>query len=295
MNLLKSKWLLVLLLNFLSLSSDALTARWTGVAGVLLQDKTHCLWIDPILTKPSLSHWILGSTFLPDETIIKDTLSTLKLKKCDAFFASHTHFDHAVDISFLARTLNGIIYGGESLKRVTQYFDMSKSFVEISNGKTFTIGDFKITPYRRHHPQIMNLFHFMPGEIDQDFKAQFYHYKEGETWAYYVDHPEGRLLVDQGSHEHDYQKNIQGKVDYYFVGVANLLSIEHFIDKNIKPVGAKKIIPTHYDFFVLHYKIFQDLILPGTNLEKIKTQAEKSVEGLEWKQLKVFEELIIQK
>jgi len=172
---------------------------------------------------------------------------------------------------------------------------MAKSFVEISNGKTFTLGDFKITPYRRHHPPIMKLFHFMPGKIDQNFKAQFYDYKEGETWAYYVEHPDGRILVDQGSHEHDYQKIIQGKVDYYFVGVVNLVSIEHFIDKNIKPIGAKKIIPTHYDFFVLHYKFFQDLILPGTSLEKIKSQALKSVDHLEWIQLKIFEELIIQK
>jgi hypothetical protein len=47
----------------------------------------------------------------------------------------------------------------------------------------------------------MKLFQFLPGKISS-FQGRFYDYREGETWSYRIEHPQARILIDQGSHLH---------------------------------------------------------------------------------------------
>lgn len=253
----------------------ALEARWIGVAGLIISDGKTTLIFDPAITKPKLSNWILGTEFKSDESLVNNKLKALNVEKVDALFASHTHFDHVADVGFIAKKMNSTVYGGPSLKNVVlgQYKDLK--FKETPNGDIIKIGEFIVHMHLRPHSPILGNWKFMPGDVGESFKSQFYEYREGETWNFFVEHPKGNIFIDQGSRFSPESEKYIGKVHVHFLGIANKLSLEDLVKNNIVKLGAKYVYPMHFDFFFLQSKFLESLRLPGTDLDKIEPLLKK--------------------
>jgi hypothetical protein len=263
-----------------SVSAAGLEARWLGVAGMSITDGETTLLFDPVFTKPSLRNWVSNAPFRSNEIKVKQGLQDSQITNANAIFASHCHFDHSIDVALIASKTGATIYGGPSLKAITTSDStIPVSFSNIVDRDVISVGRFKIKVFRREHPPILQRFEwkFLPGLVSEMFHFNFYDYKEGEIWAFRIEHPEGNILIDQGSHFFPDLKIYSGKTDAYFVGVANKTSLPDLIENNIKAIGAPIVVPLHFDFFLLQSEILEGLNLPGNDLEAIQESMHQSV------------------
>jgi L-ascorbate metabolism protein UlaG (beta-lactamase superfamily) len=259
--------------------AEGLTARWLGVAGVSITDGETTLLFDPVFTKPGLSHWVFNREFRSNPEKVKAGLEAAGIKTAHAVFASHCHFDHASDIGAISGLTGAVVRGGPSLKRIALQDPAEKAkFEEMEDKKEFRVGKFKVIPIKRTHAPILHKLglKFLPGEVPEDFNFRFYQYHEGEVWAFRVEHPEGSLLIDQGSHFLESHAEYSKKTDAYFVGVANKKSLEDLVENNLKRIEASMVVPLHFDFFLLQHDTLENLRLPGNQIGEIREQLEKA-------------------
>ncbi len=250
----------------------SLTARWLGVAGISITDGHGTLLFDPVFTKPSLRHWLLNAEFKSDRARVEKGLRTAAVQGADAVFASHCHFDHASDVGVVSEKTGAMVFGGPSLRKITLSDPgVHAKFSEMRDGEAFQVGHFRITPYRREHSPIFRTidWKFLPGVVADDFHYEFYGFREGETWGFRIEHPEGTLLIDQSSQLWPGAAAYAGKTDTHFVGVANAASFENLLDENIRKVDARKVIPIHFDLFFLQSEDLERQMLPGIKLDQL--------------------------
>ncbi|MCM0606554.1 MAG: MBL fold metallo-hydrolase [Xanthomonadaceae bacterium] len=263
-------------------AKDSLSAKWLGVAGVAITDGKDTLIFDPVPTKPSLSHWLFGTELKSDVVRVSTMLRKAEIERVSGVFMSHTHFDHAVDGAEVALMMRAPIYGGVSVKRITEAYSPAPKYIELTPEKPVQIGKFKITPIRRGHAPIASLFHFLPGEIAPGFDFKFYQYREGETWNYFIEHLLGNILFDQGGRFHPANKKYSGRVDTYFAGIANRRSVEDWVDNSILVVKAKRVVPIHFDVFFLKSEWLEKQWLPGAGLDKLERMLKEKSPTTKW-------------
>ncbi len=262
-------------------SAEGLTARWLGVAGLSISDGETTLLFDPVFTKPTWRHWFLGEEFRSNPERVKAGLEAAGIKTAQAVFASHCHFDHVSDIGAVSGSTGAVVRGGPSLKRIALKDPQEKAkFEDIEDKKEFMVGKFKVIPFRRQHAAILHklAIKFLPGEVPEDFNFGFYQYKEGEVWAFRIEHPDGALLVDQGSHFFEPHAEYAKKTDAYFVGIANKKSLEDLVDNNMKRIEAPMVVPLHFDFFLYQHEKLEEMRLPGNQIGEIRDRLQKSYE-----------------
>jgi hypothetical protein len=146
------------------------------------------------------------------------------------------------------------------------------------------IGKFKVTSFLRSHAPILQVlnWHFLQGEVPKDFKGNFYDYYDGEAWGFYIEHAEGNVLIDQGSHYQDYYKELAGKVTAFFMGVANKKSLNLMVNENIGTIKPKITIPLHFDIFFLPFEAPASWHMPGTNIEAVKEKSESTYKEIKF-------------
>jgi L-ascorbate metabolism protein UlaG (beta-lactamase superfamily) len=260
----------------------ALEVRWLGVAGLSVTDGESTILLDPVFTKPTLRHWLFNAPFRTDPERVRDGLERAGIRRANAVFSSHGHFDHSVDVAEVSKLTGAVICGGVSLGRITGAGDQAGvTFRKIRDREEVIAGRFRVIPYLRDHPSILHLFglKFLPGEVPPGFHFNFYDYHEGEVWGFRVEHPEGNLLIDQSSHFFEGNTAYSGKTDAYFVGVANRKSLESLVQGNILRVGSPLVVPLHFDFFLLKSRYLESLRLPGAGLEEIRDRIRGSSPG----------------
>lgn len=71
----------------------------------------------------------------------------------------------------------------------------------LVDGKAVQVGNFKITPVEIDHEKVLG-FHFLPGKVEEDFDFDFYDYRVGSTWLYLIEHPEGKILIEDAEKTH---------------------------------------------------------------------------------------------
>lgn len=255
-----------------------LRARWIGVAGVILEDGETTLLFDPTFTRPGILNWMGLKRFSPDAETVTENLRFLKLKRASAVFVSHEHFDHSVDAAFVAHELGAQVYGGPSLQRVVRAnearFHWHAPFRMTEDRGVVQVGKFRIHFYRRDHAAIFPAIHFrfLPGLVPEDFSFGFYQYREGEVWCYRIEHPEGKLFIDQGSHFFEgAAEEIRG-VDYMMAGVANKVSVADFVEKYVGRFNPKILIPLHFDLFFAAANRENTRFMPGVELDEIQSK-----------------------
>jgi len=254
-----------------------LEGRWLGVGGVMLTDGKTTLLFDPVITKPGLSHWLLNAELIPDREAVKERLKLWKVSGAQALFISHTHFDHASDVGVVADLTGATVYGGPSLQTLVTYQAPKVPFAMVGNQDTVPVGDFRVTFFKRRHAPIIQWadWHFHEGPIPKDFSGKFWQFWGGETWSYFVEHPQGNTLIDQGSRFVEEFRPIAGKVKNYFMGVANKKSIEAVMKENLGILRPTNVFPIHFDFFFLQSDTMERWVMPGMELPELQEAVKK--------------------
>lgn len=269
--------LFLLALVFCTSAFAQLEGRWLGVGGVMLTDGKTTLLFDPVITKPGLSHWLFNQELVPDREAVKERLKLWNVSGAQALFISHTHFDHASDVGIVAELTGATVYGGPSLQTLVNYQAPKVPFAMVGNQDTVPVGDFRVTFFKRRHAPIIQWadWHFHEGPIPKDFSGKFWQFWGGETWSYFVEHPQGNTLIDQGSRFVEEFRPIAGKVKNYFMGVANKKSIEAVMKENLGILRPTNVFPIHFDFFFFQSETMERWVMPGMELPELQEAVKK--------------------
>lgn len=248
-----------------------MTYQWLGITGFALSDGETTLLFDPTINRPKVSQVLLNRKIESNRAEVWLKLKEWNILRADAIFVSHTHFDHALDIGNVMKTIPSKLYGTPSALTLVRGEDISEDrLVRVKAGGTYEIGKFKVTIFDTPHAKIFRLFDFAPGPIEKPltYPARVWDYRTGESIAFLVEHPEGRIFFQQTTtiHEPDTAKDV--KADVLFLTIANRRSTEYLYEKRIRPMGVKRIIPLHHDHFMASIRESDPKILPGIRFEE---------------------------
>ena len=279
--ILLKRFILVFCLLF-AIRAHTLEVKWLGVACAYISDGKTSLVFDPVPTKPGLQHWFLNQTLKSDPEQVSKMLKESDMKNVKAVFVSHTHFDHATDASVIAEQLHAPIFGGPSLQKIANAHVPHPEFIPLIPDNPVHIGKFKITGIRRQHAPILSLFQFLDGPVPEDFVFRFYQYHAGETWNYFIEHPDGNILFDQGGRLHEPNRKYQGRIKTLIAGAANRRSADDWVDNSVLALKPSHVIPIHFDCFFLQSEWLEKKRLPGIGLEKLEALLKEKSPSTKW-------------
>lgn len=239
------------------IQAGAVQIKYVGISTILITDgKTH-LMTDGFFSRPSSLRFLL-SKVSPEKENIGWSLNKLGVKKLEAVFAVHSHFDHAMDSPEVVKQTNALLIGSESTANIGRGWGLKENQIKVfKHRQPMQFGDFKVTPILSKH------FEFPDSDIlkgDQNIRkplvppVKAMDYKMGGAYVLYFEHPKGNFLI-QGSAGFikDDLKNF--KADIVFLGIGGLGSQtkayqENYFKEVVDMLEAKKVFIIHWeDFF----------------------------------------------
>lgn len=227
-----------------------LTATWFGTTAVLVSDGEHAVMIDPFFTRPpGLVPLLLNRPIAPDEPRIAAALTSAGVRRLDAVLVSHSHFDHAMDAGVVARLTGAALLGSASTANIGRGAGLPEAqLVTVASGVPVRRGPFRITFVRSVHAGASG--GHPTGNITAPLvpPARYLDYREGGSWSILVEHARGSVL-HHGSAGF-VPGALQGlRADVVFLGVALLDDLGPYLREVVDAVGARHIVPTHWDDF----------------------------------------------
>ena len=255
-------------------------ARWFTVAAVLIEDGETRLFFDPMFTRAKWQHWLNFSELRSDEALVSSVLQDHKIEKIDAVFASHSHFDHVIDAPMISKLTGATFYVDKHSEIIAKAYKDPKIITQrIENMEPIKVGKFTITPMKKVHSHIRALgINYMKGSVQNDFNFGFYDYYDGETWFYLIDHPSGKILIDQGAQTFiNTVESFTSKIDVLIQGVANRESDDVILKGYADVFKASTFIPTHFDNFLFGFDPKGTYsLLPGVRIDELMEKMKKT-------------------
>ena len=233
-----------------------LKVTYFGTTTLLFDDGKDQVLFDAHVTRPSLVRYIRNSrastdTFLCDRLIRQHHIDRLR-----AIFISHTHHDHVMDAPYIANKCGAKIYGSESARNVALGGGVpDDNIVVFHHGSSFDVGEYKVSILKSLHskPTIFNndLGEAITEPLVQP--ARLRDYKEGGSYDFHIEHGGKKILIRPSFNF------IRGQLDgisagVLFLGVSGLARAdaeteETFFAETVEKIGAKLVIPIHWDNF----------------------------------------------
>jgi L-ascorbate metabolism protein UlaG (beta-lactamase superfamily) len=220
----------------------------------------------------------------PDKETVKKWLLRLKGNSLHGVVVSHSHFDHCLDAPYFARETGALLVGSESTLNAGRGAGLTGKYLRKAvPGETINIGTFAIKFIESiHGPAFLGRVPY-PGEIDKPLipPRPARDYKLGDTYAIMISHPSGTVV------HHGSAGFIPGmyegiKADVVLLGIAGRGDTEAYLQNVPLKLGAKLIIPIHFDnFFIPLEKKMKNL--PGVRLNEFLAKAEKHRDGFSLK------------
>jgi L-ascorbate metabolism protein UlaG (beta-lactamase superfamily) len=230
--------------------TGALTATWFGVTAVLLSDGDSSIFIDPFFTRPEgFLNMMLDREIAPDETVIRRWLDRAGVKYVDAVLVSHSHFDHGMDAGVVANLTGAVLIGSKSTANIGRGAGLPEAQLHVAKpGEPLRFGNYTVTFIESRHAGATG--GTPTGDITAPLAppARYFDYKLGGAYSLLVEHAQGSLL------HHGSAGFVPGalaghKANVVFLGISIVDDLEAYLREVVDPVGAQRIIPTHWDDF----------------------------------------------
>lgn len=223
-----------------------LAIQWLGTAGFRLLSQGHHVWLDPHLSRHSLSQLLTGK-IAPDEARI-----AADVDRADAVMVGHSHFDHALDAPAVAKLHGARVYGASDTLQWCRGWGVpdAQLFEITGDGESFAEGPFTLRGVRSQHSAFLLGRVPYPGRIVAPLQAP----ARPSAWRV------GQVLGLHAATAH-------GSV--YHIGSADLIEAElrglqadvvlcctigrqstrHFVPRVIEALRPKLLIPCHWEQF----------------------------------------------
>lgn len=224
-----------------------LIIEWLGTSGFRLSYEGSTLIIDPYLSRAPLREMLLMRPLSIDRELVDR-----HIPKADIIVAGHTHFDHAVDIPYLAARDEAEVFGSRSLHnllRVSLGKGASESVI-VEPHRIYERGPFRLSFIPSLHSKLI-LGKAVP--FDSEISCEHlepltaHRYGCGQTFGILVE-VGGVRFYHQGSCDL-IDEEIRVKADVLLAGIAGRRFTENYLARLLGRLEAKLIIPHHYDDF----------------------------------------------
>ena len=234
----------------------AVKITFLGAASLLIDDGETQLMVDGFISRKPL--WQVATSQLSTDKAATDALlSKLQVNRLQAVFASHSHYDHALDIAYIAQRTGAKLYGSSSTLNIGKGANLPSGQMQLyTPDKALQIGQFSITVMpSRHTPPIKYINDDIGEEITAPLSqpARVSAYKEGGSYDFLIRHGTISFFIKPDTNF------ITGKLDkiqadVLFLGTAMFGKQKPefqraFYDETIGKLRPKLVIPIHWDNF----------------------------------------------
>lgn len=230
--------------------------KFFGVSTLLFDDGKQQVLVDGFFSRPSLA-----ITFLKkidsDASKVDQIIQSHNLKRTQAILVTHSHYDHALDVPFLAHQLSQAkIVGSNSTLNIARGANIPETQLQrVQAWQPMKFGAFTVTAIPSQHtpPTVVN--NDLGEEITTPLTlpTRFPSFKEGGSFDYLIQHGEHVSLVkaSTGAIPKQFQHL---KVDTLFLGIAQLSKQseqfqQNYLKETLATLQPKTVIPIHWDNF----------------------------------------------
>lgn len=275
--------------------AGAVTVTWLGISTLLFDDGETQIITDAMFTRISMLDIFLLRAVESDVAMVNYALAEYRVDRLAAIVPVHSHFDHAMDIGYVANRTTAVILGSESSANIARGANVPVDQYQIlADGESRQFGQFSVTLIASKHAPIgIGDNPWFPGTIDQPLyqPAPVTAWRTGVAYSIFISHPRGTTMI-QGSGGY-VEGNLDGQsADVVMLGIAGLTGlgrdyVDRYWEETVQPLTPARIFPIHHDDysrpfgeFVLFPDIFDNVVRTGGWIDEL-IAAEPSVESIE--------------
>jgi L-ascorbate metabolism protein UlaG (beta-lactamase superfamily) len=224
-----------------------LELTWFGTAGFRLAYQGTVIWIDPYVTRLSMSDVTLRRVVPASHAAIARWID-----RADAVLVGHTHFDHALDVPEIARTFGCKAYGSTSLESLMRLHGLADQAVVVEPKHDYEVGPFRFHFVPSLHSRLQLGFAVpFSGELTcehvEGLTAQAY--RCGQVWGLCIE-VGGARIYHQGSADLLEDEIVDRGVDVFLCGISGRRFTPRYVERIVRALDPKVVVPTHYDNFL---------------------------------------------
>lgn len=239
-------------------ATGGVRVRFAGVTTLVFDDGETVWMTDGFFSRPPALRTLFGRIG-PDASVIDQSLRRLGVNRLAAVIPVHAHYDHAMDAPLVAQRTGALLVGGESMRQIGRGSGLADSQMRlVKAGDTLQLGKFTLRFIAsRHSPTPYSSGHGNdPITEPLTLPAHVLRWREGEVWSLAVTHASGRSFLVQGSAGIVPGALANVRADTVFLGTGTLGKKDEayrsaYWAETVKPTGARRVIPIHWDDFTL--------------------------------------------
>ena len=251
--------------------SRQVTLRWFGTAGWEISDGSTIILIDPYLSRvngprspgagsagtpmPGDTRKLYGwdDAIAPDQTVID-----AHIQRANFILVTHTHYDHVLDVPYIAAKTHAAVIGTESTDNVLRAYNIpEEQLITVRGGEDYEFGTFSLKVIPSIHSALDHKHYFSSAKAPEGMKAPLTFKQvspEGGTLAYLVRFHGHQILAFGGMNY--IEREMQGlKPDVVLVGAAgSRKEIYDYCGRLMRALQFPALVlPTHWDNFFVPY------------------------------------------
>ncbi len=225
---------------------DGLELQWLGTAGFRLTHSDTTVLIDPYLSRAPITDVARNRVLRSDAATVDRVVAS-----ADAVLVGHSHFDHAVDVAYLAATHGCDVYGSTSVRHLLGLHGQADRAVVVEPRRRYEIGPFTVSFTPSVHSKLL-LGRKVPSDgeltcdsLDHLGAGQF---RCGQVWGITVE-VAGITMYHQGSADLLDDEITTRSVDVLLCGIAGRMWSPGFTRRIVAAVDPSLVVAHHHDDF----------------------------------------------
>lgn len=248
---------------------------YLGAAGWEITDGKTLIFVDPYLSRirinvplslGSAANEVQGDTrpvIGPNDQIVSDSaVIDAHIQNADYILVQHSHFDHIMDVPYIARKTGATVIGQESTTNLLLSYGISEEkLITVRGGEDYEFGTFSVKVIPSLHSPLFHKHYYDSRIIHNDIKVpvRLDDLVEGGSLAYLIRF-DGYQILTFGSMNY-IEKELEGiRPDVALIGAGpSRIEIHDYTRRLMHVLGFPAIIiPTHWDNYILPYKASQE-------------------------------------
>lgn len=227
-------------------AEGALAIRWLGTAAHRLRFAGESLLLDPFVSRTPLRALLRPLRSDPD------AVARWAPEAC-AIAVGHSHYDHLLDAASIAARTGAVLLGSPSVARVARAAGVEEARLRVARGGALEerVGPFEVRLVPSVHARLVfGIAPPFPGEIERVPPRGLYvhQYRVGGASGIFV--RAGGVTVYHNGSADLIDAALEGTTaDVLLVGLAGRGWCKGYLERLVRILRPRVIVPTHYDAF----------------------------------------------
>ncbi|MEB2302352.1 MBL fold metallo-hydrolase [Lysinibacillus xylanilyticus] len=237
-----------------TLNQGEVKVTFLGTSSLLFDDGNTQLMIDGFISRPPLLKMLPFSNVKTDTNTVNKVFNKIGIdnNKLQGLFIAHTHYDHALDLAYIAKQTGTHVYGSESAINIGLGNSINTKQMSIYEvNKAMQFGNFTVTVLQSKHSPTFDEGEKIKEPLKQPAKALDYH--EDSSYDFLITHHHKTFFVKPSANY--IEGALDGiRADVLFLGIGVLGAQDQdfqnmYYEQTVQKVHPKLIIPIHWDDF----------------------------------------------